>query len=78
MQNHKLTSIVNRLILFISENTSARAKNRSIAQDSAFGWQDFAANEIKTHIIEGDHYSILQPPNLYPIAKEINSILLES
>ncbi|HEY9807298.1 MAG TPA: thioesterase domain-containing protein, partial [Candidatus Obscuribacterales bacterium] len=53
---------------------SARSPNQN-SSDSSLGWQSLTTTKVETHVIPGDHFSILQPPHLNTLVKHLRQHL---
>jgi len=51
------------------------SKPLSQAKDNFLGWQNLTTTEIKTHVIPGDHFSILKQPHVEIMAEKLRSYL---
>jgi amino acid adenylation domain-containing protein len=61
-----------RIQLFIAAD-----KPTSVAEDQTKGWSELAL-EVETHVIPGDHYSILRNPNVERLAERLTACLQEA
>jgi len=61
-----------RIQLFIAGDKAA-----SSAENQAQAWGQLAA-EVEAHVIPGDHYTILQNPNVAKLAEELTACLREA
>ena len=75
MNNYQPSANIKKILLFMSENTVAQMGGNEFIKNSAFGWQEFSRETVKIYSVPGDHYSMLQPPNLHVITEQINGIL---
>jgi amino acid adenylation domain-containing protein len=61
-----------RIQLFIAGDKSA-----GVAEAQTKGWSELAG-EVETHVIAGDHYTILRNPNVEKLAEELTACLQEA
>jgi len=61
-----------RVQLFIAGDKPA-----SVAEYQTKGWSELAA-EVETHVVPGDHYTILRNPNVEKLAEDLTAYLQEA
>lgn len=49
------------------------SKPLSQAKDDFLGWHSLTTTEIKTHVIPGDHFSILKQPHVQVLAEQLRT-----
>lgn len=45
--------------------------------DPSWGWQPLSSSTVKVSVIDGSHFTIIVPPDVHVLAKELRNILAE-
>ena len=62
------------MTLFLSADVAPgdfRAQNRKLRDDTTLGWSELVAGAIETHVVPGDHISMLNAPHVQSLALEL-------
>jgi hypothetical protein len=69
------------MALFLCGDVAAcdfRAQDRKLRDDITLGWGELVAGGVETHVVPGDHISMLQPPHVQTLAAELSSCIERS
>lgn len=54
---------------------NAREALPEVIQDPSLGWESFVRDHLQTHRISGNHYTIIQSPQVKSLAEKLNTYL---
>jgi amino acid adenylation domain-containing protein/non-ribosomal peptide synthase protein (TIGR01720 family) len=66
------------MILFLAHDVAPgdfRAEDRRLRDDATLGWRQLVSGTIETHMVPGDHISMLNHPNVQALALELGSCI---